>query len=230
MLATVLSFLCGSIPFGFLLGRLRGVDIREHGSRNIGATNVARVLGRPLGVLCFLLDALKGALPVAAAGILLGPWGHGAGELGASTQWLWLLIAAAALMGHMFSPWIGFRGGKGVATGFGALCAMWPLLTTASLIALGVWVACAAVTRYVSLSSILAAAVIPVVVAIQNGSGAASVSDGLVGAWPMLVATGLLAALIVWKHRANIARLAAGTEPRIGSTKALATTSDSRSL
>jgi glycerol-3-phosphate acyltransferase PlsY len=217
--ATVLSFLCGSIPFGFLLGKLRGVDIREHGSRNIGATNVARVLGRPLGVLCFLLDALKGALPVAITGAMLGLWGRSASELGASQQWLWLLTAFAALMGHMFSPWIGFRGGKGVATGFGALCAMWPLLTTAALIALGVWVASAAISRYVSLSSMLAAWTIPVVVAVASARSSGSAADGLAAAWPLLLSTGLLALLILWKHRANIRRLRAGTEPRIGEAR-----------
>lgn len=216
ILAVAAAFLCGSVPFGFLLGRLKGIDIREHGSRNIGATNVARVLGRPLGLLCFALDALKGALPVAATGMALGTWGRSAAELGAGLQWLWLATAAAALLGHMYSPWIGFRGGKGVATGFGALCALWPMLTLAALAALGAWIVALATTRYVSLSSLLAAFSIPVSVCIQNWSGGGMQESGVAAAWPILTATGLLALLIAWKHKANIGRLFAGTEPRVG--------------
>lgn len=223
LIAIVAAYLAGSIPFGLLLGRLRGIDIREHGSRNIGATNVGRVLGRPLGLLCFLLDALKGAIPVAAAGIFHGLWGRGPAELAAGEQWLWLATAFAALLGHMFSPWLGFRGGKGVATGFGALCAMWPALTAAALGALAVWLLCVAVTRFISVASMLAAATVPLVVAGWAARSAISAGApplaGLQAALPLLLATALLAALVAWKHRANIGRLRRGEEPRVGGAR-----------
>ena len=220
-LSILLAFLCGSIPFGYLLGRMRGIDIRQHGSKNIGATNVGRVLGKRLGLICFVLDALKGALPVAAAGVVAGVWGRWPSTLPAVDQFLWLATAVSALLGHMFSPWIGLRGGKGVATGFGALVAMWPVLTIAALAALAVWVIGVAATRYISLSSMVAACTIPVTVAVLESVGAGTgVSDapsrGVGAAWPTLATTGLLAALILWRHRANVGRLLRGVEPRVG--------------
>ena len=133
------AYLVGAIPFGVLLGQLHGIDIREHGSRNIGATNVGRVLGRRWGILCFVLDALKGALPVLAAGATAGILGASAETVGAATLGWWLLVVAAALLGHMWSPFLKFTGGKGVATGFGALAAFWPLLAWPAFVAFGVW-------------------------------------------------------------------------------------------
>lgn len=219
----LLAFLCGSIPFGYLLGRMRGIDIRQHGSKNIGATNVGRVLGRRLGLTCFVLDALKGAVPVAIAGALAGVWGRWPSSLPAADQLLWLATAVAALLGHMFSPWIGLRGGKGVATGFGALAAMWPALTIAALLALAVWIACVALTRYISLSSMVAACTIPLTVAALEWLGQSPDRSAPGSAWPTLAATGLLAILIVVRHRANIGRLLRGIEPRVGGRRADAT-------
>lgn len=202
------AYLLGSIPFGVLIGVLHGVDIREHGSRNIGATNVGRVVGRGWGYLCFLLDAAKGALPVATAGALASTLGKSAEELGAATLWWWLLVAAAALMGHMASPFLGFRGGKGVATGFGALLAIWPLLGIPALIALGIWVLLVLTFRFVSLASMVAALSLPASAAIFAGLSA--------DATPLLIATVLLSLLVVIRHRANIGRLLRGEEPRVG--------------
>jgi glycerol-3-phosphate acyltransferase PlsY len=220
------AFAAGSIPFGLLMGRLKGIDIREHGSRNIGATNVGRVLGRNWGLTCFALDFLKGAVPVVVAAEWLIPeWPSGARAmlndapaetLAALSSW-WPLTAVAAVLGHVLSPWVGFRGGKGVATSFGALCAMWPLLTLPVLAAFAVWLVAVAVTRYVSLGSILAAAVLPPALIAHLAMNAT-----LAPYAPLLLGTFALSVLVVWKHRANIGRLLAGTESRIG-TRAAAT-------
>ena len=117
----LLAYLCGSIPMGLCIGFSRGMDIRTQGSRNIGATNCGRVLGRPWGVLCFILDVLKGLGPVLGAGLVLGYAGRS--DLGSSEAWQWLCIAAAAVLGHVFPVWLKFQGGKGVATSVGMMIA-----------------------------------------------------------------------------------------------------------
>jgi glycerol-3-phosphate acyltransferase PlsY len=208
----------GSIPFGLLIGKARGVDIREHGSKNIGATNVGRVLGRPWGYFCFALDVVKGAAPVLAAGWITGALGDE--RASAVTLLWWLGVAVAAVMGHVFPVWLRFRGGKGVATGFGVLVAIYPGLTYASLTAMVLWVMVVKATRYVSVASIVAALSIPISACgfcFLRGDG--TLSDraaGLAQQWPLIALSALLALLVVWKHRANIARLRAGTENRVG--------------
>ena len=218
------AFAAGSIPFGLLMGRLKGIDIRQHGSRNIGATNVGRVLGRGWGLTCFALDFLKGAVPVMVAATWLIPdWPSGARAmlndappetLRALSSW-WPLTAVAAVLGHVLSPWVGFRGGKGVATSFGALCAMWPLLTLPVLAAFAIWLVAVAATRYVSLGSILAAAALPPALIVHL-----ALNTSLAPFAPLLIGTFALSVLVVWKHRANISRLLAGTESRIGARAA----------
>jgi acyl phosphate:glycerol-3-phosphate acyltransferase len=209
----LLAFLCGSIPFGLLIARSRGIDIRAHGSKNIGATNVGRVLGRKFGLLCFALDALKGFGPTFAAGRFM----HAAGraDLPASEASWWLGVMAAAILGHMFSPWVGFKGGKGVATGLGAMLGVYPVLTIAGAGAFAVWLAAMALWRYVSLASCLAAGALPVLswLALRATRGEAWMTPG---AAPFFAFTGALAALVIYKHRSNIARLLAGTEPKLG--------------
>lgn len=213
----IAAYFIGSIPFGVLIGKTKGIDIRQHGSRNIGATNVGRVLGRRLGMLCFMLDFLKGAGPVVAAGIINGVIGHDAEQLTSTQMWLWLAVAAAAVIGHMFSIFIAFQGGKGVATAFGTLAAMWPLLTIPALGALVVWYATLRITRYVSVSSILGSASIPVWYLIwsipQKGD---QIGTHLLHASPPFVVTTSLALLVAFKHRGNIARLRRGEEPKVG--------------
>jgi len=213
----VAAYLVGSFPTAHLLARSRGVDLGAVGSKNYGATNLGRTLGRPWGILCFAVDALKGALPVLAAGWLLGALGAPAGGISTATAWCWLATALAAILGHTLSPWIGFKGGKGVATGFGALAAMWPVLTLPAGLAILLWAAILAVSRIMSLASMVAAISIPcsVLVAALAASGLA----GVRAAVPFLVATGVIAAFVVWKHRANIARMRAGTEPKVGAKK-----------
>lgn len=215
-IAAIAAFLAGSIPFGVIIARSKGVDLRTVGSGNTGATNVGRALGRTFGIACFLLDALKGAIPVLVAGWLAGILGRDAWTADTtSAAWGWLGVAVAAILGHCFSPWIGFRGGKGVATGFGAVLAMWPVLTIPALAAFGVWIAVLGITRIMALASMAGALVLPAtVLAMSIGSRGEGAS--FVGAWPFLAVTGLIAAFVVFRHRGNIARLRQGTESRLG--------------
>lgn len=213
------AYLVGSIPFGFLIARMRGIDIRKHGSGNIGATNVGRVLGRKWGGICFGLDVLKGLVPTLLAGWWLGLVRFDGGVVQAAstlTLFTWLGAMAAAVIGHMFPVWLGFKGGKGVATGFGALLGVWPVLTFAAVGALVVWLASVKVCRMVGISSVLAALCLPVLVGVQPWIAAAMGRGEHPPVWPFLLVACILAAVVVVKHRANIARTLAGTEPKIG--------------
>lgn len=217
------AYVTGSIPFGVIIGRAKGVDIRQHGSRNVGATNVGRVLGRRLGLTCFGLDVLKGAGPVLVAGALTGVLGGrlaaepAVGSIRPTDMWWWMAVGCAAIAGHMASLFLKFGGGKGVATSFGVMLAMWPLLTLPAVGALLLWGAAILATRYVSVASMLGALSVPVwylIVAIVQVDADAGAT--LAYASPPLIATAALALLVVWRHRANIGRLLRGAEPRIG--------------
>lgn len=205
----VAAYLCGSVPFGLLIGLAKGVDIREAGSGNVGATNAGRVLGRKWGMLCFGLDVAKGAAPVLVAGFALGYIGHA--DLPAADAWRWLAVAAAPVVGHVFPVWLKFKGGKGVATGLGVLLGMYPLLTLPALGALVVWIALAAAFRYVSVASMGAAVALPVIAVVT-----AYTADRTRALLPVLVVTGAIALLVLLRHRSNITRLLSGTESRIG--------------
>ena len=213
--ASVLGFLAGSVPFGVMIARARGVDIRQKGSGNPGATNVGRVLGKPFGVACFFLDATKGAVPVLLSGWLAGILGTGSDEMTASAAWGWLLVAIMTILGHCFSPWIGFRGGKGVATGFGAVLAMWPVLTMPAIAGFFVWTLVLLLTRLMSLASIAGALVLPATVlalALVPGTPGTNLQASV----PFLVVTSLVAALVVFRHRSNLVRLRQGREQKLG--------------
>ena len=214
-----LAYLIGAIPFGLIIARSKGVDLRAHGSGNIGATNVLRTLGKKAGILCFTLDALKGALPVALSGAVMGVMGRG--ELAPIDALWWLAVAMATVLGHMFTIFARLRGGKGVATAFGALCAMWPVVTPATVAALIAWYITLRLTRYVSVASCVAALVLPACVLAFRASGLmtnnqTTPGDRIASAWPFLAVTSALAALVIYKHRANLARVRAGTEHRVG--------------
>ncbi|MCC7204744.1 MAG: glycerol-3-phosphate 1-O-acyltransferase PlsY [Phycisphaeraceae bacterium] len=204
------AYLVGSIPFGLLIGWTRGVDIRKAGSGNVGATNAGRVLGRKWGVLCFVLDVLKGLLPVLIAGAVMG-W-LGRRDLPAADTWRWLAVAAAAVVGHVFPVWLKFRGGKGVATSLGVLLGFYPVLTLPAVTALVVWVALVKTFHYVSLASIVAAVSLPVTLLIEGQIRRQAISY----LTPYLVVTSLLALLVIVRHRSNIQRLLAGTESKVG--------------
>jgi glycerol-3-phosphate acyltransferase PlsY len=204
------AYLLGSVPFGLIVGRSRGVDPRTSGSGNIGATNVGRLLGRKFFALVFTLDLLKGLLPMLAAAYALREEIRG-GSVGARTYALWLLVGAAAIAGHMFSVFLRFKGGKGVATSTGVLLGLWPYYTVPALIGAAVWLAAFKAWRYVSLASMAGSVAFPL----------AYLAVGLARGWdvfgaqlPLLVFAVVMAGLIVFKHRSNIARLRAGTEFR----------------
>jgi glycerol-3-phosphate acyltransferase PlsY len=200
------AYFCGAMPFGYWAGKLKGIDIRQHGSKNIGATNVLRVLGKKVGVPVFILDVLKGALPT-----MLAEWwmiNRCGAEPGTATL-VAVLCAAAAVLGHTYTFWLGFKGGKGVATTAGSLLGLSP---TALLIGLAAWIITFYASRYVALASIVAAIVLPVAMAVQMTWQ---------GTWNfVLLGFGLvMGILVIVRHRANIARLIAGTENRFGKKK-----------
>lgn len=212
------AYVCGSIPFGLLIGKARGVDIRTKGSGNIGATNVGRVLGQPWGFICFGLDVAKGLVPTTAAGLVLGLWGAASTSGGQALGWLG--VAACAVVGHMFPVWLRFKGGKGVATGLGACLGVHPFLSLAALSSLAVWVISVKVTRYVGVSSCLAAVSLPIFVWVWHGlglwarlGGREAEGDGLI---VFIVGTAALGATVLIKHRGNLVRTIQGTEPRTG--------------
>ncbi len=190
----LVAYLLGSIPFGYLIVKKReGRDIRSVGSGNVGAANVARQAGLGAGALTLLLDAAKGYLSVWLAARFTGE------------NVAWMMVAAlAAILGHLFPVWLNFRGGRGVATGVGVFL---PICALAVAAALAVWVLVVLFWRYVSLGSIAAAASLPLLMYPLYAPRHAP---------PMIVSLGttLAAVLIIWKHRPNIARLIAGTEPR----------------
>jgi len=213
-----LGYLVGSIPFGFIIGRLYGLDIRTQGSGNIGSTNVSRVLGRKWGILCFLLDVAKGLAPVFAAGSFARQqWpGHTDAALSPIAQWFVLLTGAACIVGHMFSLYLRFRGGKGVATSLGVVLGVWPYFTFAGVVAFALWVAVWGMWRYVSLASIVAAVAFPAALLTLIWRMDAWALTRL---WPLVGFSVLMAALVILRHRSNIARLLAGTELRGGQKK-----------
>lgn len=200
LLVVIIAYLIGSIPFGYLIVRHRvGDDIRETGSGGTGATNVSRRAGKAAGVFTLVLDALKGSVAVLVARILVGD--------GPSADWMGAAAAIATLLGHIFPVWLGFRGGKGVATGVGIFFVLAPI----ALLCAGVlFVAIVSLTRFVSLGSISAAATIPLFVWLQS-----VFVEPVADLRPLLVAAIVGALLIIFAHRGNIGRLARGTEARI---------------
>jgi glycerol-3-phosphate acyltransferase PlsY len=198
-LAGALAYLLGSLPFGYLIARCRGIDIRTVGSGNIGATNVFRAVSKPLGILTFALDVAKGVCGTLVIPLLIQNRLTGS----VAPEALRLFCGFFTVAGHNWTCFLGFKGGKGVATSAGMMIGLTPLGVG---IAFAAWLVTFLTTRYVSVASILAAVVLGVGVWFLP-----SAHD--VGAWFPAVLSGL-AALVVWKHRANIARLRAGTESR----------------
>lgn len=209
LIAMPAAYLIGAIPFGFLIGKAKAVDIRRAGSGNIGATNLGRILGRRWGLGCFFLDLSKGLAPVLAYG-LVGGW-IGGEDLTASGAWRWLLVGASAILGHVFPVYLGFKGGKGVATSFGVLLGVWPYLTLPAVGALFTWLIFAGAIRYVSLASVIAAVVLPLFFVV----GALCHGLRVDQAWPIFAITSAMALLVVGRHVSNLKRLAKGTEPRL---------------
>ncbi len=213
------SYLLGSIPSGMLISKSQGLDIREHGSKNIGATNVWRVMGKRFGILAFVCDTAKGWLAV-----WFGVWlawhfpttvhlPHGKTALHfLPHDFAGITAALGCILGHNFPVWLRFKGGKGVATSLGVLIGMMPL---ASLIIFAIWGVVLKVSRYVSLASIVAAACLPVVVIVLMFLG------GVQG-WANFYFAIAAAALVIKRHTPNIRRLRAGAELRFGTPKLVA--------
>lgn len=201
LLLPAAAYLIGSIPFGLLLSRRSGIDIRQHGSGNIGATNVSRLVGKKIGLLTLLLDAAKGFLPMLAAGLLLG-------SDDPSRDLLTAFCGAAAVIGHMFPIFLRFKGGKGVATALGIFLYLAP---KALLISVAIFIAAAVPTGFVSLGSLLGAAAMPTSLYFFDEQPL----------WKFWLAA--FVALMIWiKHQQNIRRLLNGTEKRFSEKEKIA--------
>jgi len=191
------SYLIGSIPFGVFAGRFAGIDVREHGSKNIGATNVLRTLGKKYGIAVFLADALKGLVAVR-----LAVWLAGADPFYRSS--LGIVAAVFVVIGHSFPIWLRFRGGKGVATSGGACLGLLPVPTSIGGL---IWIVVFLAFRYVSVASIAAIVSLPLVVWLLSDRG--NSPNYLMFGFSLFIAF-----LVTWRHRENIVRLTRGTEPR----------------
>ena len=200
LIAIAAAYLIGSIPFGFLVGKMRGVDVRTVGSKNIGATNVFRTVGRKWGLLAFALDFLKGFIPT----FLALRYARASGD--ASLACLPLATGVACVAGHMFTCFMKFKGGKGIATGFGMLVGLLPWLV---LTAFGIWAVTVWLSHYISLGSCLAAAFLAVGVWFPwlGSEGCRNL--------PLSLVVTLVALVAIYKHKANIRRLIDGCENRI---------------
>ena len=205
----VAGYLLGSIPSGYLAGRwLKGIDIRQEGSGSTGATNVLRVVGKGPALAVFVVDVLKGALAVLLAKTVLEPLGQPLSPAGWQIDGWIVLAGLAGLAGHIWPIWLGWKGGKAVATGLGMLLGVsWPV----GLACFGIFLAVLTFSRIVSLSSVVAALSLPLLMVGSFGSG------GIRPAYLLLAV--LTTVLVVWRHRSNIERLWAGTEPKLGSKK-----------
>jgi len=200
MLVALAAYLLGSIPTGYLVARAKGVDIRTVGSGNIGATNVFRILGKPAGIFVLLADALKGWAAVRVVAVWLAETLLPPDSMGGSIEIAAILAALFAVLGHNYTCWLRFKGGKGIATSAGVLTALVPW---ALFIILGVWIVLFVLTRYVSLGSISAAAALPFATWFTTQSIL------------LTVVTSAMSALAIYKHKGNIRRLLDGTESRI---------------
>lgn len=209
----VIAYLIGSIPFGYLAGRLRGIDLREHGSHNIGATNATRVLGKKWGVPVFIMDFLKGYLPLLIAARFVAGADTCLAEYTPEQMGWCLGVMVAVVLGHTYTCFLGFKGGKGVATMAGCLVAFLPTVALAAILTFLVMMV---LTRYVSLSCLTAGAMMVITAAWDFSSG-----DEVINT-PEWMALGMLIfifILVVYKHRGNIVRLYRGTEPKAFSKK-----------
>lgn len=199
-IALLAGYLLGSIPWGFFAGRIAGVDIREEGSGNIGATNVLRTLGKGYGYAVFAADLLKGFCAVRLTYLIASQFP----STREHPEYFATIAAIACIVGHSFPVWLNFKGGKGVATSAGAMFGLVPL---AALTVLIIWIVVFEITRYVSVASIAASTALPIVVALY-------LKLGWMHGGFLFYVTLALAILVDWRHRSNFARLREGTEQR----------------
>jgi glycerol-3-phosphate acyltransferase PlsY len=214
----IVAYLLGSIPSGLIISKSQGIDIREHGSKNIGATNVWRIMGKKWGLIAFCCDTFKGWLAVTLGVCIAAHWGYeipvarGRVEMHhLASDYAGIAAALGCILGHNFPVWLRFKGGKGVATSLGVIIGMMPLV---SLIIFAVWGVVLKLSRYVSLASIIAAISLPVTVIALLFFGPAQ-GWAAVHGWGNFHFSVAAALLVVKRHIPNIKRLLAGTEPRI---------------
>ena len=211
-IAIIGAYLLGSVPFGVIIARAYGKDLRSIGSGNIGATNVARALGKKWAYICFALDVLKGLVPMLAMMPFAQP-------VFVQTQteiivvlFLWLAVGCAAILGHIFPIYLKFKGGKGVATSFGIALGLWPYYTICAIIAILIWILVLRVWRYVSLASIIASISFPIsliaLISIRTDWQFSSL-------WPLLIPAIAIPVMVIIRHKENIKRLKNGTENKI---------------
>ena len=205
--AVISAYLLGSIPFGFIIAKAHGKDLRSIGSGNIGATNVSRALGRRWAYFCFVLDVLKGMVPMLAVRSCVEMPHPTPGLLS-----LWLAVGCAAILGHIFPIYLKFKGGKGVATSLGVAIGLWPYYTICAALAFAVWAAVALIWRYISLASIAASIAFPLVLIL---SIALRPGWDFISLWPLLIAAIAIPLMVIIRHRENIKRLLAGTENKV---------------
>jgi acyl phosphate:glycerol-3-phosphate acyltransferase len=204
-----LAYLLGSVPFGLIIGKSRGVDVRTAGSGNIGATNVGRLLGKRFFFLVFFLDMLKSLVPMLIASWLVARIPER--ERDRTIYLLWLLVGFAAVLGHMFSVFLTFKGGKGVATSAGVMLGLVPYFTLPAVVAIAVFIVAFAAMRYMSVASMAGAVAMPIAYYVIGRMRGWPVTGTQL---PLLIFSVVIAALIIFKHRGNISRLVHGTENR----------------
>lgn len=210
LILIIVSYFVGAIPFAQIFAKAYGKDLRKIGSGNIGATNLSRALGKKWGYFCFLLDVLKGMVPMLLAARLTG-YDDSIAELFGC-----LGVGAAAIVGHIFPVYLKFKGGKGVATSFGVALGFWPYYTICAIIAAAVWVIVVLMSRYISLGSIVSSISFPISLAVGIVFKAEWYLSGL---WPLMIAAIGIPVMVIFRHRSNIKRIITGTESKISQGK-----------
>ncbi|OHB48399.1 MAG: acyl-phosphate glycerol 3-phosphate acyltransferase [Planctomycetes bacterium GWF2_41_51] len=203
----IISYLIGSISFALLIAKMHGVDLRNIGSGNLGATNLSRACGKQWAYICFALDVLKGFIPVFIANIFIIPDSPTPAVL-----FIWLAIGAAAILGHIFPIYLNFKGGKGVATSFGVVLGIWPYYAIAGIIAFALWGFVVLTWKYISLGSVIAAAVFPAIMIFLTTF---IPSWHFANLWPLILAAVILCSLVIYLHHSNIKRMIEGSENKV---------------
>ena len=202
----IAAYLLGSVPFGLLIANAKGIDLRNTGSGNIGATNVGRALGKKWAYVCFVFDCLKGLIPMLAAGCFVE-------EPHTKTQLaLWLTVGCATIVGHIFPIYLRFKGGKGVSTSLGMVLGLYPYFTIPGLACAVIWMLCLMIWKYVSLASIIASMTFPVILVT-----AIILKDAwpIAELWPLIVAAMIMPLLVLLRHVENIKRILDGSESKV---------------
>jgi len=204
------AYLLGSVPFGLIIAKAHGKDLRSIGSGNIGATNLSRALGKKWAYFCFALDMLKGLLPMLAATFILSS------PPNITELLLALAVGCAAVSGHIFPIYLKFKGGKGIATSFGVALGLWPYYTICAAVAFAIWAGVVLIWRYISLASIAASIAFPVVLTLVI---LLNPNWDFANLWPLFTVAVAIPSMVVIRHRENIKRIIAGTESKISKIK-----------